>query len=42
MEFLTGYDNNTEYKEKFGGGTTSADSVRFRLNYWRNIIKELQ
>lgn len=41
VEFLTGYDNNTEYKEKLGGGTTSADSVRFRLDYWRNIIREL-
>ena len=41
VEFLTGYDNNTEYKEKLGGGTTSADSVRFRLNYWREILKTL-
>ena len=41
-EFLATYDDNTEYKDKLGGGTTSAESVRFRLDYWRNIIKELQ
>ena len=41
-EFLATYDNNTEYKDKLMNGTNSAESVRLRLDYWRNIIRELQ
>ena len=41
-EFLATYDSNTEYKEKLMNGTNSAESVRFRLDYWRNVIRELQ
>ena len=40
-EFLAGYDDNTEYKEKLMSGTNSAESVRFRLDYWREIVKKL-
>ena len=39
--FLTTYDNNTEYKEKLMSGTNSSESVRFRLDYWRNILRTL-
>lgn len=41
-EFLTTYNDNTEYKNNLMNGTNSAESVRFRLDYWRNIIRELQ
>ena len=41
-EFLATYDDNTEYKNNLMNGTNSAESVRFRLDYWRNIIRELQ
>lgn len=40
-EFLAEYDNNTEYKEKLMNGTSSSESVRFRLDYWREILKAL-
>lgn len=41
-EFLATYNDNTEYKNNLMNGTNSAESVRFRLDYWRNIIRELQ
>ena len=41
-EFLATYDDNTEYKTNLMNGTNSAESVRFRLDYWRNIIRELR
>jgi len=41
-KFLATYDDNTEYKNNLMNGTNSAESVRFRLDYWRNIIRELQ
>ena len=40
-EFLATYDDNTEYRTNLMNGTNSAESVRFRLDYWRNIIREL-
>ena len=40
-EFLEGYENNTEYKDSLKDGTNSSESVKFRFNYWRNILKEL-
>ena len=40
-EFLSTYDNNTEYKDKLMNGTNSSESVRFRLDYWREILKTL-
>ena len=40
-EFLATYDDNTEYKDKLGGGTTSAESVKFRLDYWEIYISEV-
>lgn len=40
-EFLVGYDDNSEYKEKLMNGTNSSESVRFRFEYWNNIIEQL-
>ena len=40
-QFLSTYDNNTEYKEKLMNGTNSSESVRFRLDYWKAQIKAL-
>ena len=40
-KFFDEYDSNEEYKSSLQGGTSSTESVKSRLNYWRNIIKEL-
>lgn len=39
--FLENYDSNDEYKAFTQQGTSSAESVKGRLEYWRNIIREL-
>lgn len=39
--FLANYDSNDEYKTFTQQGTSSAESVKGRLEYWRNIIREL-
>jgi hypothetical protein len=38
-EFLNGYENNEEYKQYVQSGTSSAENVRGRFDYWRNVIK---
>ena len=38
-EFLVGYENNEEYKQFVKAGTGSAENVRGRLDYWRELIK---
>lgn len=40
-DFLDNYDTNDEYKAFTQQGTSSAESVKGRLEYWRNIIREL-
>lgn len=40
-EFLEKYDANIDYKRKILNGTNSSDSVKFRLAYWRKIVKEI-
>lgn len=40
-DFLTNYETNEEYKEFVQKGTTSAENVRGRFDYWRNIIKTI-
>ncbi len=40
-QFLENYDSNEEYKAFIQNGTSSAESVKARLSYWRKIIKEL-
>lgn len=38
-EFLNGYESNEEYKQYVQSGTSASESVRSRLDYWKNIIK---
>lgn len=38
-EFIVGYENNEEYKQFVKAGTGSAENVRGRLDYWRELIK---
>ncbi len=38
-EFLSAYDANEEYKQYVQSGTSSAENVRGRLNYWKNMIQ---
>ena len=40
-EFLDNYDSNDEYKSFIQQGTSSGESVKTRLQYWRNIIRVL-
>ena len=40
-KFIDEYDSNEEYKASLQEGTSSAESVKSRLTYWRNIIREL-
>lgn len=40
-QFVDEYDSNEEYKASLQDGTSSAESVKSRLTYWRKIIKEL-
>lgn len=39
--FLENYDSNEDYKNFTQQGTSSSESVKGRLEYWRNIIREL-
>ena len=41
VNFLNDYDNNEEYKKYVQSGTGSAENVKGRLEYWKNMIKEL-
>ncbi len=38
-EFLIGYDNNEEYKQYVQSGTSSAENVKGRFDWWRDKIK---
>lgn len=38
-EFLNGYDENKEYKQYVQSGTSSAENVRGRFDWWREKIK---
>lgn len=40
-EFLNNYDTNAEYKNLLQSATSSQESVRGRLDYWRNIIRTI-
>ena len=40
-EFLTGYDANEEYKQFVQSGTSGAENVRGRLDWWRGKIRTL-
>lgn len=40
-DFLANYDDNTEYKNNVQSGTNSSASVRYRFDYWRELIKTL-
>lgn len=40
-DFLTNYESNEEYKSYITQGTSASDSVNKRLEYWRNVIKNL-
>lgn len=40
-DFVKNYDTQIDYKSLLGGGTTDKNSVRKRLDYWRNIIRNL-
>lgn len=40
-DFVKNYDTQTEYKSLLGGGTTDRNSVRQRLDYWRNVIRNI-
>lgn len=38
-EFLSGYDNNEEYKQFVQSGTSAQENVRGRLDWWREKIR---
>lgn len=38
-EFLAGYESNEEYKQYVQSGTSSAENVRGRFDWWRNRIR---
>ena len=40
-KFVDTYDTNDDYKKYCQGGTAQQPNVRCRLDYWRNIIREL-
>lgn len=40
-EFLNGYNENEDYKQFTQSGTSSSDNVRGRLDYWRNVIRNV-
>ncbi len=40
-EFLNGYDGNEEYKQFVQSGTSSAENVRGRFDWWREKIKSV-
>jgi hypothetical protein len=39
--FINEYDYNDYYKQFLQSGTSNQENVRGRLNYWKNIIREL-
>lgn len=41
LDFIENYDSNEEYKQYCMSGTTAQNNVRGRLDYWRNIIKNM-
>lgn len=41
LDFIENYDNKEEYKQYCMSGTTAQNNVRGRLDYWRNIIKNM-
>lgn len=40
-EFVNTYDTNEEYKQYVQSGTSGAENVRGRFDWWRNRVKEL-
>lgn len=38
-EFLTTYESNDDYKQFVQSGTSSAENVRGRFDYWRELIR---
>lgn len=38
-DFISNYESNEVYKDFLQQGTSSAESVKGRLDYWRNIIR---
>lgn len=40
-DFVSNYDTNEEYKQYVQSGTSSAENVRRRFDWWRNMVKEL-
>lgn len=38
-DFLNGYDNNEEYKQYVQSGTSGAENVKGRFEWWKNKIK---
>lgn len=40
-DFLNNYDNNLDYKENLNDGTTSSNSVQYRINYWQGIVSSI-
>ena len=38
-EFLSGYDDNEEYKQFVMSGTGSSENVRGRFDWWRSKIR---
>lgn len=40
-DFLANYESNESYKSVLNEGTASSESVKFRLNYWRDIVKTM-
>ncbi len=40
-EFLVGYDSNEEYKQFTQAGTSSAENVRGRFDWWRERIRTI-
>lgn len=41
LDFIENYDSNEEYKQYCMSGTTAQNNVRGRLDYWRNIVKNM-
>lgn len=40
-DFINSYDSNEEYKQYVQSGTSGAENVRGRFDWWRNKVKEL-
>lgn len=40
-EFLNGYEQNEKYKQYVKSGTSGANNVRGRLDYWKNRVNEM-